>query len=298
MSILKVEDLWKNFGKKRSFKGINLEIESPGIYALIGPNGAGKTTLFNIISNLLKPSKGKIEVVGKKNTDTSIFYEVSFLKDNRVLYSYLSGMDHLNFIRRVQKLPKERIDEVINLMSLESFINKPTGSYSLGMKQQLLIAMAIMNKPKLMILDEPLNGLDPTAVIKVRLLLKEMAKNGSSILISSHTLSQIDLLTNNIFFLKDGVLLEEKLDIDNQNIYKVKLEGDYEEKLNRFKESGFDSKISDGVLTVNLKDQKLEKLIASLQEMGLDYSELTKIKLGSEERYIRMFPEEVEKVKK
>lgn len=100
-----MEKLWE----KEVLKGINLEIESPGIYALIGPNGAGKTTLFNIISNLLKPSKGKIEVVGKKNTDTSIFYEVSFLKDNRVLYSYLSGMDHLNFIRRVQNFQKREL---------------------------------------------------------------------------------------------------------------------------------------------------------------------------------------------
>lgn len=168
MTILKVENLKKSFGSTDVLRGIDINIDEKGIYALIGPNGAGKTTLFNIISNLLNPTSGNIEVVGKKNTDSNIFYEVSFLKDNRVLYDYLSGYDHLEFIKTAQKLPKERIDEVINMMQIKEYVNKKVGDYSLGMKQHLLIAMAMLNKPKLMILDEPLNGLDPTAVIKVR----------------------------------------------------------------------------------------------------------------------------------
>ena len=182
MSILKVENVIKKFGDHKVLDGINININGPGIYALIGPNGAGKTTLFNVISNLIKPTSGKIEVVDRPNTDSKIFYEVSFLKDNRVLYDYLSGYDHLSFIASAQKIDRNRINEVIDKLQISKYIRKKVGTYSLGMKQHLLIAMAILNKPKFLILDEPLNGLDPTSVIKVRRIFQELAKNGLSLI--------------------------------------------------------------------------------------------------------------------
>lgn len=212
MSILKIENVTKNYGRHEVLKGVNLLLDKPGIVALVGPNGAGKSTLFNIISNLLKPTAGTIEVLGKKNTDPSIFLEASFLKDNRVLYEYLTGLDHLDFIRIAQKLPKSRVDEVIAKMNIQTYVKKKVGTYSLGMKQHLLIAMALLNKPKLLILDEPLNGLDPTSVILVRRLLKSLAADGSVVLISSHTLSEIDQMTGNILFLKDGQIVESTFD--------------------------------------------------------------------------------------
>lgn len=212
MSILKIENVTKNYGCHEVLKGVNLLLDKPGIVALVGPNGAGKSTLFNIISNLLKPTAGTIEVLGKKNTDPSIFLEASFLKDNRVLYEYLTGLDHLDFIRIAQKLPKSRVDEVIAKMNIQTYVKKKVGTYSLGMKQHLLIAMALLNKPKLLILDEPLNGLDPTSVILVRRLLKSLAAEGSVVLISSHTLSEIDQMTGNILFLKDGQIVESTFD--------------------------------------------------------------------------------------
>ena len=212
MSILKIENVTKNYGRHEVLKGVNLLLDKPGIVALVGPNGAGKSPLFNIISNLLKPTAGTIEVLGKKNTDPSIFLEASFLKDNRVLYEYLTGLDHLDFIRIAQKLPKSRVDEVIAKMNIQTYVKKKVGTYSLGMKQHLLIAMALLNKPKLLILDEPLNGLDPTSVILVRRLLKSLAAEGSVVLISSHTLSEIDQMTGNILFLKDGQIVESTFD--------------------------------------------------------------------------------------
>ena len=214
MSILKIENVTKNYGRHEVLKGVNLLLDKPGIVALVGPNGAGKSTLFNIISNLLKPTAGTIEVLGKKNTDPSIFLEASFLKDNRVLYEYLTGLDHLDFIRIAQKLPKSRVDEVIAKMNIQTYVKKKVGTYSLGMKQHLLIAMALLNKPKLLILDEPLNGLDPTSVILVRRLLKSLAAEGSVVLISSHTFSEIDQMTGNILFLKDGQIVESTFDVN------------------------------------------------------------------------------------
>lgn len=293
MAILKVTNLTKNYGKQEVLKGINLLLEEPCIYALIGPNGSGKTTLFNIISNLLKPTSGEIEVVGKKNTDASIFYEVSFLKDNRVLYEYLSGYDHLTFIQSAQKLPKERVDEVIKKMQIEHYVHKKVGDYSLGMKQSLLIAMAMLNKPKLMILDEPLNGLDPTSVIKVRYLLKELAENGTTILISSHTLSEIDLITDNIMFLKDGRIVEEKIEIANDNIYAINVENT--DNLEKILE-GFEYKIEDNLLKVNLHEKYIFELLTKLHENQIKYLDISKVKRGTEDRYMEMFPEEIAKI--
>ena len=293
MAILKVTNLTKNYGKHEVLKGINLLFEEPGIYALIGPNGSGKTTLFNTISNLLKPTSGEIEVVGKKNTDASIFYEVSFLKDNRVLYEYLSGYDHLTFIQSAQKLPKERVDEVIKKMQIGHYVHKKVGDYSLGMKQSLLIAMAMLNKPKLMILDEPLNGLDPTSVIKVRYLLKELAENGTTILISSHTLSEIDLITDNIMFLKDGRIVEEKIEVANDNIYAINVENT--DNLKKILE-GFEYKIEDNLLKVNLHEKYIFELLTKLHENQIKYLDISKVKRGTEDRYMEMFPEEIAKI--
>ena len=212
MAILQIKDLKKSYGKQEVLKGITMTLDQPGIYALVGPNGAGKSTLFNCISNIISPSPGTIEVVGLKNTDLKIFYSCSFLKDNRVLYDYLTGYDHLFFIQKAQKLDPNRVKEVVDALDIESYMNKKVGDYSLGMKQHLLLALAMLNKPKLMILDEPLNGLDPAAIVKVRRLLKNLVEAGTTILISSHTLSEVDKMTQDILWLKDGKIIEEIID--------------------------------------------------------------------------------------
>ena len=290
MGILKIQNLTKKYGKHKVLNNINITIDNPGIYAVIGPNGSGKTTLFNTISNLLKPTSGEIEVLGKNNRDTNMFFEVAFLKDNRVLYDYLSGYDHLEFIRSAQKLPKERIDEVIDKLEIRDYVNKRVGEYSLGMKQHLLIAMSLMNKPKLLILDEPLNGLDPTSVIKVRKIFKELAQNGSAILISSHTLSEIDKLTNNILFLKDGKIFEEILDYNYLNIYRLYISN--ENKVKVITSKIFDNKIVEvnyNNLLINLGKNKLPYLINQLEEHNIQYIDITKEEVGSEQRYIEIF---------
>ncbi|MFM1515186.1 ABC transporter ATP-binding protein [Helcococcus ovis] len=296
MSILKLENVTKKFGKQEVLKGINMHIEKPGIYAVIGPNGAGKSTLFNVISNLLKANSGEIEVVGKKNTNSDIFFEVSFLKDNRVLYDYLTGYDHLAFIKTAQKLPKERIDEVVEKLQIAHYMNKKTGDYSLGMKQHLLIAMAMMNKPKLMILDEPLNGLDPTSVIKVRHLLKELVESGTAILISSHTLSEIDLLTDQIMFLKDGRIVEEQMDLIKDNIYELSLTKESVEKLKDYQIKGLNYELNQDKMIANIGINKVSYLIEKLEDENIEFTDITKKKVGSEERYMKMFPEEMAKI--
>ncbi|MBK0348399.1 ABC transporter ATP-binding protein [Aerococcaceae bacterium zg-ZJ1578] len=214
--IVEVKDVKKVYGKKEVLKGISFSINEPGIVALVGPNGAGKSTLLNAMVNQLDIDEGTIKLCDKPNTDVKVFNDVSYLRDNSVLYPYLTGMDHLAYAARLYGVNRIRIDEVVEKMEIGSFVNRRVDTYSLGMKQQLLIALAILNHSKLIIMDEPLNGLDPSRILFFRNLVKELTQQGKTILMSSHTLSEIDTVTQHILFLKNGNIIEEHLDELNQ----------------------------------------------------------------------------------
>lgn len=226
---LSIHNLCKSYGKKNILDQLNLELVEPGVWALIGPNGAGKTTLLDCIANLQTFDSGEISINGKKHVDPTIYRTFAYLQDNRVLYPELTGLEHLQLVQTIQGLPKERIEEVIQEIGIRDYVNIPVKNYSLGMKQHLLLAIGIMNKPQVMLLDEPLNGLDPTSYIQTRKLLQKLAKNGSTIIVSSHQLNEVDQLTDQLLFLKQGKIIERKLEqvgrqyavqtSDNQTVY-------------------------------------------------------------------------------
>src|SRR5699024_884002 len=146
--ILSVENIHKSYGKEDVLKGISFTIDQPEIIALVGPNGSGKSTLMNVITNLLAANSGKVTVLNKSNTDPHIFKEIAFMQDNSVLYDYLTGYDHLQFIGDVQNISKEQIMQTAKRVGIESYLNKWVRHYSLGMKQHLLLTMALLNEPK------------------------------------------------------------------------------------------------------------------------------------------------------
>ncbi len=218
--ILSVNQIHKSYRKEKVLTGLSFEIENPQIVALVGPNGSGKSTLLNIITNLVTADEGAITILGKSNKDPSIFRDVSFMQDNSVLYDYLTGYDHLQFIGDVQGIKRKQLMEAAKRVGIDGYLNKKVAYYSLGMKQHLLLTLAIANQPKLLILDEPLNGLDPTSAIKVRELLLQLEEQGTAILLSSHNLAEIDRVTSHVLFLKDGVLINEELSISAEERYK------------------------------------------------------------------------------
>lgn len=205
--MIKIKKLTKYYGQQCILDNLSLTIKKPKIIALIAPNGTGKTTLLNILMNLEEPDYGEISILGKSNKDVSIFNRVTYLQDNSILYSDLTGMDHLNFIANVHKIPKKKVQEIMKKLKINNYMLKKVKHYSLGMKQQLLFAMAILPDPKIILLDEPLNGLDPSSILRVRSILKELHQNGSTVILSSHNLEEIDKLTKNIYFLNKGKLL-------------------------------------------------------------------------------------------
>lgn len=290
--MIKVNNVHKSYGKQKVLNGCTFEINEPRIVALVGPNGSGKSTLLNVATNLLKADEGSIELVGKPNTDPSVFYEVAFLKDNTVLYPYLSGYDHLKAIESFQNLPKERLMEVAEKIGITSYMKRLVRTYSLGMKQHLLLAMSIMNKPKLLLLDEPLTGLDPTSIIKVRELLKVLLAEGTTILLSSHTLSEIDLVTNNILFLKDGQIIEENLKDFEKTAYRISLNNleNVHEILSENKEFSVDN----NDLVFVEETSNLQSMFDLLQRNDLEVTSIRQEKVGAEQRYRAIFETEME----
>jgi len=215
--ILKCVNLHKKIGKKHILKGVDLEVYPGDILGFIGPNGAGKTTTIKLILGLQTIDLGSVYVNGYdiKKDFVKAIKEVGAIVENPNMYNYLSGYDNLKLSANLYNIKKERIDEVVSLVGLEKRINDKVSKYSLGMKQRLGIACAILHKPKLLILDEPTNGLDPEGIKELRsLLVKLSTKENMAVLISSHILSELESFCTKVAIIKNGKIIE-KNDLKN-----------------------------------------------------------------------------------
>ena len=211
-SVLKCENLCKKFGKKQILKNVSLELKQGDILGFIGPNGAGKTTTIKLILGLQSIDSGSVTIKGyniQKEFEKAIV-NVGTIVENPDLYMYMTGYQNLKLIKNMYKnVDDKRIDEVVKLVGLEQRINDKVSKYSLGMRQRLGIAQAILHKPEVLILDEPTNGLDPEGIKELRDLLKELAqKEKMGILISSHNLAELESFCNKITIIKNGEVVE------------------------------------------------------------------------------------------
>ena len=215
--ILRCENLKKNFEKKEILKGVSLKLTEGDILGFIGPNGAGKTTTIKLILGLQSITSGKVFINGYDiETDfTKAIEGVGTIVESPDLYMYMSGYENLKLVANLYKnVDKQRIDEIVKLVGLENRIKDKVSKYSLGMRQRLGIAQAILHKPNLLILDEPTNGLDPEGIKEVKTLLKKLAEEENmAILISSHNLAELDTFCNKICIIKNGEVVETN-DID------------------------------------------------------------------------------------
>ncbi|MDU5978313.1 MAG: ABC transporter ATP-binding protein, partial [Finegoldia magna] len=210
--MLQVIDLEKKYNGKTILDKVNFGLEKGQIKALVGPNGSGKTTLMNSISNSIKIDGGKIVIDNEQYDDEKIFNKLTFFRDETILDFNMKGKDYLELIKNAYKKSTEDVKNICNKFEIEGFVNKRVGEYSLGMKKKLMLAMSFLPGNDYVLLDEPLNGLDPTSVIKTKNLLKEIAKQNVGIIISSHGLNDLDDISRDILFLKDKKILEEKLE--------------------------------------------------------------------------------------
>jgi ABC-2 type transport system ATP-binding protein len=210
--IIETESLIKVLSGVEVINKCNMTVYEGSIYGLLGANGAGKTTLFKLLTGLLTPTAGKAKVFGMDISTCSnqILQSIGSLIEVPVFYDHLSATENLEIHLSYMNIKNADITAVLEMVGLQGVNHQPVSKYSLGMRQRLAIARAIVHKPKLLILDEPINGLDPIGIREMRELFLKLVKNhGMTILISSHILSEIEHLADTIGVMSNGVLVEE-----------------------------------------------------------------------------------------
>lgn len=210
-SIIKTNGLHYSYsGKEKTLSDINLRVEQGSIYGFLGPNGSGKTTTLSLLLGLLRQQEGSIRLFGQDigTNRTTILKKVGTLIESPSLYAHLTARENLEVYRRVYGMPQQRIAEVLQTVGLPDTGSKAVKKFSLGMKQRLAVALALLPRPELLILDEPTNGLDPSGIIELRELIRRLNREeGITILVSSHILAEIEKMVSHIGIIYGGRML-------------------------------------------------------------------------------------------
>lgn len=286
-TILDCQGLYKSFGKKEVLKNVSFQIAKKDILAFIGPNGAGKTTTIKLILGLQSISKGHVYINGYDISKDFVkaIEGVGALVESPDVYMYLTGWQNLKLMASYYpNISDKRIKEVVNLVGLEKRINDKVSKYSLGMRQRLGIARALLPKPNLLILDEPTNGLDPEGIKDLRDLLKKLAQKGMGILISSHNLSELESFCNKVCIIKKGQIIESnKVENIKENSHKYIFKVS---KTDDLKVKGI-SDIKSNTFIFNGEEKDVAKLIRKLVKLQIEVYEVKKIEVTLEEAFLK-----------
>jgi len=267
------------------------------IYGFLGPNGAGKTTTLRLILGLLKRQTGSINVfnVPFDENRIEILNQTGSLIESPSLYSHLTAYENLNVLRKIYQCPESRINDVLELVGLSNTGKKKSGLFSLGMKQRLGIAIALLNNPALLILDEPTNGLDPNGILEIRELLKRInAESGIAIVISSHLLSEIEKLVSHVGIINNGAMLFQGTlsDLKRQKLQASGVLFKTNDAIRSqmiLKENGIDTQISDDSLIIPAFEPKQISLLnRKLMEDGIEVHEISPINNDLEKIFMNL----------
>ena len=204
-AILKTNNLCKDFKKQKAVNNVSITVRENSIYGLLGPNGAGKSTTLKMITGMLRPTSGKVLFNGHEWNRKDL-EQIGALIETPPLYENLSAVENLEVRAKLLNIPKTRIDKVLKMVDLQNTGRKKAGQFSMGMKQRLGIAIALLNSPKLLILDEPTNGLDPIGIQELRSLIRSFPSKGITVILSSHILSEVQLIADDIGIISNGIL--------------------------------------------------------------------------------------------
>lgn len=295
MNVINVKNLTKQIKKNTIINDLSLTIEKGEIYGFLGANGAGKTTTMKMLLGLLQPSAGSIEIFSKplKGNKNEILANIGSLIEEPSYYDHLTGYENLEIVRRLLNLPKKNIEEVLNIVRLTKQKDKLVKHYSLGMKQRLGIALALVNFPKLLILDEPTNGLDPAGIQEMRELIKSLPrKYGMTVMISSHLLSEIQQMATTVGIIHSGKLLfegniheleeEQGLRIEVGNIAKA-MQILAKESLHVYCQDQPSS-----LLLPTLPKNKVSQIVKSLVQADINVYQVSTMKKPLEETFLEM----------
>nr|WP_068784464.1 ABC transporter ATP-binding protein [Paenibacillus phocaensis] len=273
--IIQTEGLTKTYRGRAAVDHLNLEIAKGDIYGFLGPNGAGKTTTIRMLLGLIQPTSGSIHIFGRelRRDKLAILRRIGSLVESPSYYGHLSAVDNLEAIRRILQVPKSRIDEVLDIVSLTSEARRPVKGFSLGMKQRLGIAASLLGHPELLILDEPTNGLDPSGIHEIRELIKSMPKRyGITVLVSSHLLGEMELMAGKVGIIREGRMVFQDT-IDNLRLRSAHdmelVVSEPDEALWIARDLGATGKLQSGVLSFpGMADAQVAHLVKRLVENG------------------------------
>lgn len=302
--IIETNDLSKQYNKTFVVEGINMNVEKGKIYGLLGKNGAGKTTTMCMLLGLINPTKGNIKLFGMDALDNKnkkeIYKKIGSIIETPGFYPNLNAQDNLKIFSKIRgDYKKENINKVLKLVNLHNEPNKKFKNYSLGMKQRLGLAASLIHEPELLILDEPINGLDPAGIVEIRdILIDITSKLGITVLISSHILSEIEILADEIGIIDEGKLIREinkenlknetkkraAFKVDNMNLATQVL------TKNNLKENT-DFIIEDGELILLTNLNKRADINEAFIKSGIKVSELTIKQENLEKYFMRLIQE-------
>ncbi|WP_422486141.1 ABC transporter ATP-binding protein [Gudongella sp. DL1XJH-153] len=293
-TVLSLKNVSKNIKGKSIIKDVSFDVHKGQIYGFLGPNGAGKTMTLRIIVGLISSTSGSVEICGHdiQKSFVKAMSNVGCIIENPEFYEYLSGIDNLEFLGKMEAgISHENIDEVVELVGLSNRINDKVGTYSLGMKQRLGIAQALMKSPDLLILDEPTNGLDPAGIREFRTLVKSLSKeHGMTIFVSSHLLSEIQMICDEVAIILHGEIIKtskvENLSSDQKitwhvtNVQKAKeiLKKDFgiaaikesEESISAFTDDSQLTAINKALMSSNIGLKFVSKQQKSLEDLFME----------------------------
>lgn len=293
--IVETNQLTKRLGGKKAVDGVNLRIGQGEVYGFLGPNGAGKTTTIRMLLGLARPTKGDIRIFGKdlKREKLSILRKVGSLVEYPSYYGHLTGRENLEAVRRILDVPKQRIDEVLSIVRLMKDANRTVKGYSLGMKQRLGIATALLGQPELLILDEPTNGLDPSGILEIRELIKTLARErGMTVLVSSHLLSEIDQMATQVGIISKGRLIFQ----DSIALLREKAKSGIEMAVDRPEEAGRlllsvgcpSERTERGILFEHQSDDNVAAVVKFLVEQGIRVYRVMEKKASLEDVFLQL----------
>ncbi|MCB2296380.1 ABC transporter ATP-binding protein [Clostridium tagluense] len=297
--VLKVNDVTKVYGKQTVLDNVNLSLKQGEIMGLVGPNGAGKTTIMKIITGLIKKYDGDVyikdeNIKSKKKHNTK---QIGCVIETPGFYPDLTGYENLLFFAEISGLKdKNEINEIVKKLGIESYVNKKAKKYSLGMKQRLGVAQAVLTYPPILILDEPTNGLDPAIVPELRKFIKYIAKEKkTAVLISSHILSEIELMCDKVAFIQEGKIIKieslKKSEKDTAVIAFVTSK--LEELKSFFNDKKLNYKIlGEDKLHVALNPNELENLVLSISKENIPIRSVFEVKESLEQKYLKTMGDE------
>lgn len=292
--IVETKSLTKIFKDFKAVKNIDLKVKAGSIYGFLGPNGAGKSTTIRMLLGLIKPTSGEVKVFGKSIEDQreEILKNVGALVESPSYYGHLTAYENLEITRKVLKLNKSEIDRVLDFVGLSEVKDKKVKEFSLGMKQRLGIAQALMGDPKLIILDEPTNGLDPAGIQEIRELIKSLPrKKGITVIVSSHILSEIELMSDEVGIIKKGELLYqgtiESLRGNNNSKILVGV-SNRPGTLELLRKRGYRVKEEKGKLCVTAEGLSASKLCKELVLSGVEVNYLSEDKKSLEDIFLSL----------